>query len=174
MIATPSSVRHMPNARMEFPFNNLCAHLSDDQLKVTTLRFHPKIPNQSAILADSGACRPPLRGWVVARPSPYSATIWLKAVLPHPGMLPSGPGIASPECSRGRITLSIGSCATRFPVRSASLLSHPDLALPEPRRAAEGKGGAEPPGATRSAPYSASMARVGPRSGPTATGPSPE
>ena len=28
-------------------------------------------------------------------------------VLPHPGMLPSEPGIASPECSLGRISLSI-------------------------------------------------------------------
>ena len=37
-----------------------------------------------------------------------SATIWMVIVLPHPGMLPSGPGIASSECSRGRITLSIG------------------------------------------------------------------
>src|SRR5271166_2746262 len=29
-------------------------------------------------------------------------------VLPHPGMLPDGPGIASSECSRRGVTLSIG------------------------------------------------------------------
>jgi hypothetical protein len=76
-----------------------------------------------------------------------SATIWMRDVLPHPGMLPSGPGIASPGCSRRRVTLSIGSRKTRFPVRSASLLSRPDLAPPKPRRAAEGTGRS---GATRS------------------------
>ncbi len=69
-----------------------------------------------------------------------SATIWIGFVLPHPGILPSGPGIASPGCSRRRVTLSIGSRKTRFPVRPASLLSRPDLAPPKPRRAAEGTG----------------------------------
>jgi hypothetical protein len=68
-------------------------------------------------------------------------------VLPHPGMLPSGPSIASPECSRRHVSLSIdftgpaaprGVTQTGFPVRSATLLSHPDLALPKPQRAAEG------------------------------------
>ena len=39
-----------------------------------------------------------------------------------------------------------------FPVRSDSLLSRPDLALPKPRRATKEMGGAEPPAATRSAP----------------------
>jgi hypothetical protein len=28
------------------------------------------------------------------------ATIWMRGVLPHSGMLPSEPGIASPKCSR--------------------------------------------------------------------------
>ena len=55
-----------------------------------------------------------------------------------------------------------------FPVRSASLLSRPDLATPRPRRATKEMGGAEPPGATRSAPYRASMARM------ASTGPSPQ
>src|SRR6476659_6396250 len=79
----------------------------------------------------------------------------MDVVLPHPGMLPSGPGIASPECSRRHASLSIdyagpgayGVMQTGFPVRSASLLSRPDLALPKPRRAAEGIGRS---GATRS------------------------
>src|SRR6476659_9103677 len=79
----------------------------------------------------------------------------MDVVLPHPGMLPSGPGIASPECSRRHVSLSIdyagpGACGvtqTGFPVRSASLLSCPDLALPKSRRAAEGIGRS---GATRS------------------------
>ena len=61
-----------------------------------------------------------------------------------------------------------GVTQTGFPVRSASLLSRPDLALPKPRRAAEGMGGAEPPGATRSALFRASMARM------ASTGPSPK
>ncbi len=55
-----------------------------------------------------------------------------------------------------------------FPVRSASLLSRPDLGLSKPRRATKEMGGAEPPGATRSAPYRASMARM------ASTGPSPQ
>jgi len=55
-----------------------------------------------------------------------------------------------------------------FPVRSENLLSRPDLAAPQPRRAAEGMGGAEPPGATRSALLRASMARM------ASTGPSPQ
>jgi hypothetical protein len=37
-----------------------------------------------------------------------SATIRMRSVLPHPGMLPNGPSIASPECSRRCVTLSIG------------------------------------------------------------------
>ena len=85
-----------------------------------------------------------------------SATIKMDVVLPHPGMLPSGSSIASPECSRRHVSLSIdyagsgafrGVTQTGFPVRSASLLSRPDLALPKPRRAAEGIGRS---GATRS------------------------
>ena len=40
-----------------------------------------------------------------------------------------------------------------FPVRSESLLSRPDLAAPKPRRATQEMGGAEPPAATRSAPF---------------------
>src|SRR6478735_12409520 len=70
-------------------------------------------------------------------------------------MLPSGASIASSECSRRHISLSIdytgsalrGVTQAGFPVRSASLLSRPDLALAEPRRAAEGIGRS---GATRS------------------------
>src|SRR5450631_2535796 len=55
---------------------------------------------------------------------------------------------------------------TCFLVRSANLLSRPDLTSPEPRRAAERKRGAEPPGATRSAIFRANMARL------VSTGPS--
>ena len=40
-------------------------------------------------------------------PRGASATIRMVAVLPHPGMLPSGPSIASPECSRRHVSLSI-------------------------------------------------------------------
>ena len=61
-----------------------------------------------------------------------------------------------------------------FPVRLARLLSRPGLITAKPRRATQGKRGAEPPTATRSARFGASMKRVGPRSGPTSTGPSPK
>ena len=47
----------------------------------------------------------------------------MDVVLPHPGMLPSGASIASPECSRRHISLSIdytGSAASR---RDANRLS---------------------------------------------------
>ena len=37
-----------------------------------------------------------------------SATIWMRNVLPHPGMFPSGSGIASSGCSRRGVALSIG------------------------------------------------------------------
>ena len=49
-----------------------------------------------------------------------------------------------------------------FPVRSASLLSRPDLAAPKPRRATQEMGGAEPAGTTRRAPWRTSMASTGP------------
>ena len=55
-----------------------------------------------------------------------------------------------------------------FPVRSLGLLSRPDLTPAEPRRAAEGMGGAEPPAATRNALSRASMVRM------ASTGPSPK
>ena len=56
----------------------------------------------------------------------------------------------------------------RFSVRSASLLSRPDLATPKPRRATQEMGGAEPPAATRRAHWRASMARM------ASTAPSPQ
>ena len=62
----------------------------------------------------------------------------------------SSPSIQSATASSGRL-LSKSS----FPVRSASLLSRPDLAAPKPRSATQEMGGAEPPAATRSAPYRA-------------------
>src|SRR5579862_3448309 len=106
-----------------------------------------------------------------------STRIVARVVLPHPGMLPNGPSIASPECSRTLVSLSIdytGSAALRgviqtgFPVRSASLLSRPDLALPEPRRATEGIGRS---GATRSHAQRAVAREHGEEA---STGPSPK
>ena len=61
--------------------------------------------------------------------------------------LASSPSIRSATSSSGRQPHK-----SSFPVRSASLLSRPDLAAPKPRRATQEMGGAEPPGATRSAP----------------------
>ena len=57
------------------------------------------------------------------------------------------PSIRSATSSSGRQPHQ--SC---FPVRSASLLSRPDLAASKPRSATQEMGGAEPPAATRSAP----------------------
>jgi hypothetical protein len=48
-----------------------------------------------------------------------------------------------------------------FPVRSANLLSRPDLAAPKPRSATKEMGGAEPPAATRSAPCRARQGEAG-------------
>ena len=91
-----------------------------------------------------------------------SAAIRMVAVLPHPGMLPSGSSIASPECSRRHVSLSIdytgsalrGVTQASFPVRSTSLLSRPDLAMAKPRRAAEriGRSGATRSHAQRAVP----------------------
>ena len=81
------------------------------------------------------------------QPPVCPATIKMDVVLPHPRMLPSGSSIASPECSRRHVSLSIrlrglrrllGVTQTGFPVRSASLLSRPDLAL---RQATSRSGG---------------------------------
>jgi hypothetical protein len=61
--------------------------------------------------------------------------------------LASSPSIRNATLSSGRQPHKSG-----FPVRSANLLSRPDLAAPKPRRATKERGGAEPPAATRSAP----------------------
>jgi transposase InsO family protein len=55
-----------------------------------------------------------------------------------------------------------------FPVRLRCLLSRPGLTMHQPWRATQGKRGAQPPGATRSACFGASMART------ARTGPSPK
>jgi hypothetical protein len=58
-----------------------------------------------------------------------TATIRMNVVLPHPGMLLSRPGIASSECSRDPITLSIDrDVKLSFPVRLAPASpSRPDV-----------------------------------------------
>ena len=83
-----------------------------------------------------------------------------------------GPAIGQQSASSHSIPSVTASCGQpphkfSFLVRSTSLLSRPDLATPKPRRATQGMGGAEPPGATRRAPRRASMARM------ASTGPSP-
>ena len=88
----------------------------------------------------------------------------MDAVLPHPGMLPSGSSIASPECSRRRVSLSIdnevwppeslagsswmprcGLSRLSCSIDKPAFPSRPGA--PNPRRAAEGIGRS---GATRS------------------------
>jgi hypothetical protein len=54
------------------------------------------------------SCRTALPEWSDGATPPCRATRSYWAVLPHPGMLPNGLGIASPECSRRGVTLSIG------------------------------------------------------------------
>jgi hypothetical protein len=75
----------------------------------------------------------------------------------------SSPSIRNATASSGRQPHK--SC---FPVRPERLLSRPDLTTPGVRRATEEMGGAQPPGATRSAPRRVSMARM------ASTGPSPK
>ena len=77
---------------------------------------------------------------------------------------PAGAVTLNPERD---IVVRAATSQIHFPVRSASLLSRPDLAAPKPRRATQEMGGAEPPGTTRRAPWRTSMARM------ASTGPSP-
>ena len=77
--------------------------------------------------------------------------------------LAPSPSIRSATSSSGRQPHK-----SSFPVRSASLLSRPDLAAPKPRSATKEMGGAEPPAATRRAHWRASMARM------ASTAPSPQ
>jgi hypothetical protein len=44
-----------------------------------------------------------------------AATNRMDVVLPHPGMLPSGSSIASPECSRPHVSLSIDYTGSALP-----------------------------------------------------------
>ena len=78
---------------------------------------------------------------------------------------PAGAVTLNPERD---IVVRAATSQIHFPVRSASLLSRPDLAAPKPRRATQEMGGAEPPAATRRAPWRTSMARM------ASTGPSPQ
>jgi hypothetical protein len=106
-----------------------------------------------------------------------SATIRMVAVLPHPGMLPSGSSIASPECSRRRVSLSIdnevwppeslagsswmprcGLSRLSCSIDKPAFPSRPGA--PNPRRAAEGIGRSGATAATRSVLLHASMARM--------------
>jgi hypothetical protein len=66
--------------------------------------------NQTATaIVEAGAVRPATPGRLVPTYNNVdcSATIRMDDVLPHPGMLPSGPSIASPECSWRHVSLSI-------------------------------------------------------------------
>jgi hypothetical protein len=75
------------------------------------------------------------------------------AVLPHPGMLPSEPGIASPECSLGRIILSIWAGAQNplsCSIGKPAFPSRPGGAGATARNGGDWEE-AEPPGAARSA-----------------------
>jgi hypothetical protein len=65
-----------------------------------------------------------------------SATIWMRDVLPHRGMLPNGPSIASPECSRRVGILSIGAepiMLKSLSMAAASMLNLASNLIVEPR-----------------------------------------
>jgi hypothetical protein len=65
-----------------------------------------------------------------------SATIWMRDVLPHPGMLPNGPSIASPECSRRVGILSIGAepiMLKSLSMAAASMLNLASNLIEDPR-----------------------------------------
>jgi hypothetical protein len=64
-------------------------------------RIVPRRPRSPAATRSAGSTPAPPRS------DRCPATIKMDVVLPHPGMLPSGPSIASPECSRRHVSLSI-------------------------------------------------------------------
>jgi putative transposase len=116
----------------------------------------------------------PLKGFAdlqAAREWSARFVLWYNNAIHDAGVgRPATGRQSSPSPSIRSATLSSGrqhhkSC---FPVRSVSLLSRPDLATPKPRRATQEMGGAEPPGATRRAPWRASLVRL------ASTGPSPK
>jgi hypothetical protein len=88
--------------------------------------------------------------------SDHIATITLNRVLPHPGMLPSGSSIASPECSRRLVGLSnrlrgLRRLSRRDPNRLSCSIGEPAFpSRPGAARAAARNGGDERSGATRS------------------------
>ena len=118
-------------------------------------------PRRSVMPGRMAPCSPP-----ATRSTRMHANATRDAGVGRPATghrLASSPSIRSATPSSGRQPHK-----SSFPVRSANLLSRPDLAAPKPRRATKEMGGAEPPGATRSAPCRASMARM------ASTGPSPQ
>jgi hypothetical protein len=65
-----------------------------------------------------------------------SATIKVRTVLPHRGMLPNGPSTASPECSRRVGILSIGAepiMLKSLSMAAASMLNLASNLIVEPR-----------------------------------------
>ena len=113
-------------------------------ITTTTTAASATSPRRSAMPGRMVLCSPP------ATPS----TRMHGSVTPGAGVrrpatghrLASSPSIRSATPSSGRRRRK-----SSFPVRSASLLSRPDLATPKPRRATKEMGGAEPPAATRRA-----------------------
>ena len=57
----------------------------------------------------------------------WPAAIKVHVVLPHPGTFPNGPGIASPEGSRGRVTYS----RQRLPCSTPGLVAPATLVVAE-------------------------------------------
>ena len=101
-------------------------------------------PRRSVMTDRMAACSPPAMRSIGMH---GNATRNAGAGRPATGhRLASSPSIQSVTPSSGRQRQK--SC---FPVRSASLLSRPDLKAPQPRSATKEMGGAEPPGATKSA-----------------------
>jgi putative transposase len=149
-----------------------------------TAKYRPEFPLKGA---RRSGCRPATAGRFVHWYNHEHRHSGIRYVTPaqrHVGqMAPFSPpatrstrtyGNATPNAGLGRpatghrlasspsIRSATASCRRQphkssFPVRSARLLSRPDLATPKPRSATQEMEGAEPPGATRSAPCRASM-----------------
>ena len=158
--------------RPEFPLKGF-ADLDAAQAMGGALRalVQPRTPPQRHPLRHPGAasCR---TGWPPCSPPATRSTRTRDNATRNAGVgRPATGHRSAPSPSIRSATASSGRQPHKssFPVRSASLLSRPDLAAPKPRSATQEMGGAEPPGATRSAPLSrASMARM------ASTGPSPQ
>jgi hypothetical protein len=130
------------------PVGRLSLRVKGVYFFLVTLAFGQVVNGVFAYFQD------PFGGWYGIR---CAATIRMTVVLPHPGMFPSSSSIASPECSRHLISLSIEQEVPPPVGSKPAFLFDRQACFPVPtwRRPGHGaqrrgSGGAEPPAATHS------------------------